>query len=123
MATRVLLRLQDLVAAPWRDKQAKRLVKRLRRHQEELFTFLFEKGVPFQNNLAERAIRPAVIVRKNSYGNRSDQGADAQAVFMTIFQTLKKRGHHPIQTITEALTTYLQTGKLPPLPGRNTSDR
>ncbi|MGF1581315.1 MAG: IS66 family transposase, partial [Gemmataceae bacterium] len=60
---------------------------------------------------------------KNSYGNRSEKGADAQAVFLTIFQTLKKRGHNPITTITSALTTYLQTGQLPPLPAKITSDQ
>jgi hypothetical protein len=27
--------------------------------------------VPFENNHTERSIRPAVILRKNSYGNRS----------------------------------------------------
>ena len=40
------------------------------------------------NNHAERTIRPAVIIRKNSYGNRSQRGADCQAVLMSIFRTL-----------------------------------
>jgi transposase len=92
------------------------LIKRLRRHRNDLFTFLDQPNVPFDNNLAERSIRPAVIIRKNSYGNRSDQGADTQAILMSVFFTLKKRGHHPIQTIYDALTTYLKTGQLPPLP-------
>ena len=109
-------RLQELIATPWEDPQARRLIKRLRRHQDEVFTFLDQPGVPFDNNLAERAIRPAVILRKNSYGNRSDQGADMQAVFMSVFFTLKKRGHNPVKTVQEALTTYLQTGKMPSLP-------
>lgn len=116
-------RVLELADGPWQHKEAKRLVKRLHRHAEELLTFLYQDNVPFENNLAERAIRPAVIVRKNSYGNRSEKGADAQAVFLTIFQTLKKRGHNPITTITSALTTYLQTGQLPPLPAKITSDQ
>ncbi|HUT90482.1 MAG TPA: transposase, partial [Thermoguttaceae bacterium] len=33
-----------------------------------MFTFLDQPGVPFDNNAGERAIRPAVIIRKNSYG-------------------------------------------------------
>ena len=98
------------------------LFKRLRRHRNDLFTFLDQAGVPFDNNLAERAIRPAVIIRKNSYGNRSDQGANVQAILMTIFFTLKKRGHHPINTIYNALTTYLKTGQLPPMPAAITAD-
>ena len=109
-------RLQGLIDTPWTDKQAKRLIKRFRRHQDELFTFLDQSDLPFDNNLAERSIRPAVILRKNSYGNRSQQGADTQAVLMSVFFTLKKRGHNPVAILREALTVYLETGLLPTLP-------
>ncbi len=115
-------RLALLIDTPWEDNQAKRLVKRLRRHCEDLFTFLDQSDVPFDNNHAERIIRPAVIIRKNSYGNRSQRGADCQAVLMSIFRTLKQRGHDPVTTICKALTTYLKTGQLPPLPANITSD-
>jgi hypothetical protein len=113
-------RLQELIDTPWEDKQARRLVKRLRRHQADLFTFLDQLDVPFDNNHAERIIRPAVIIRKNSYCNRSERGADAQAVLMSIYRTLKMRGHDPIATIVKALTDYLRTGILPPLPPKVT---
>ena len=116
---RLHARLAELIAAPWQDSQARRLIKRLRRHQGDLFTFLDQTDVPFDNNHAERAIRPAVIIRKNSYANRSDRGADAQAVLMSIYRTLKQRGHDPITILRNALTTYLTTGQLPPLPAAN----
>jgi transposase len=119
---RLHARLTELIAAPREDKQAKRLVKRLRRHQNDLFTFLDQPGVPFDNNYAERTIRPAVIIRKNSYGNRSERGADCQAVLMSVFRTLKQRGHDPITTIYNALATYVTTGELPPLPKNTASD-
>jgi len=113
---RITARFQELLDTLWQDKHAKRLIKRLRRHQNDLFTFLDQPDVPFDNNTAERAIRPAVIIRKNSYGNRSQRGADCQAVLMSIFRTLKQRGHDPIRTIIDALATYLTTRQLPPLP-------
>jgi transposase len=113
---RLEVRLEALLDHPWKDKNARRLVKRLRRHQNEIFTFLDHPEVPYDNNTAERAIRPAVIIRKNSHANRSEAGADMQAVLMSIFRTLKQRGHNPLQTIVSALSTYLQTGQLPPLP-------
>ena len=116
---RLAERLDELIATPWKDGQAKRLIKRLRRHRDDLFTFLDKPGVPFDNNLAERAIRPAVIIRKNSYANRSRRGADAQAVLMTIYRTLKQRNHDPLTTITEAITCYLKTGNLPELPQKS----
>jgi len=115
-------RLRELIETDWNNSHARRLLKRLRRHQQDLFTFLDRDGVPFENNHAERSIRPAVVIRKNSYGNRSERGADCQAVLMSIFRTLKQRGHDPIRTIIHAVKESLKTGKLPPLPVKVTSD-
>lgn len=113
---RLHARLDALIATPWKDPQAKRLLKRFRRHRAHLFTFLDDPAVPADNNHGERAIRPAVIIRKNSYGNRTQRGADCQAVLMSIYRTLKQRGHDPLATITDALSQYLSTGILPELP-------
>lgn len=118
---RLRRRLAALLDAPWSDAQAKRLLKRLRRHREDLFTFLDHEGVPFDNNHAERSIRPAVILRKNSYGNRSARGADRQAALMSVFRTLKQRGHDPIRVIVHALEHYLAHKQLPPLPTTKTA--
>jgi transposase len=109
-------RLEELIETDWGDGQAQRLIKRLRRHRDDLFTFLDREGVPFENNLAERAVRPAVIIRKNSYCNRSQRGADTQAVLMSVYRTIEQRGHDPLNTLSNALRTYLTTGKLPDLP-------
>jgi transposase len=115
---RLTVRLDELIATEWEDKDAKRLIKRLRRHRDDLLTFLDEADVPFDNNHAERAIRPAVMIRKNSFGNRSARGADTQAVLMSVYRTLQQRGHAPLKTIVDALKNYLATGKLPPLPAK-----
>jgi len=119
---RLTERLDEIIATEWTDRQSRRLVKRLQRHRDELFTFLDKPGVPFDNNLAERAVRPAVVIRKNSNANRSEQGAEIQAVLMTLYRTLKQRGHNALQTITNALRTYVKTGVLPPLPQKATPD-
>jgi hypothetical protein len=120
---RVTARLQSLIDSEWDNSHAKRLIKRLRRHRSDLFTFLDQDNVPFENNHAERCVRPAVIIRKNSYGNRSQRGADCQAVLMSVFRTLKQRGHDPIRTVITALEQYLLTAQLPPLPTKTTSGR
>jgi transposase len=111
-------RLNEIIKTDWGDGQAKRLIKRLKRHRDDLFTFLDKTGVPFDNNLAERAIRPAVIIRKNSYCNRSERGADAQAVLMSVYRTIEQRGHDPLSTLANAIRTYLETGQLPSLPAK-----
>ena len=113
---RIDARLMELARGNYTDADAKRLAKRLRRHCDEIFTFLDRPEVPFDNNLAERMIRPAVVLRKNSQSNRSERGAAVQSILMSIFQTLKLRGLDPLATITEALRTHVATGKLPPLP-------
>jgi hypothetical protein len=109
-------RLHDLLAQPWEERHARRLVKRLRRHASEVFTFLDRPEVPSDNNHGERQIRPAVIVRKNSYANGSTDGAETQAVLMSVFRTLKQRGHNPVAAVIDAVRSYLKTGQLPPLP-------
>jgi uncharacterized protein (UPF0297 family) len=40
-----------------------------------------------------------MIIRNNIYGNRSQRGTDTQAVLMSIYRTLKQRGHDPLAII------------------------
>lgn len=110
------LALDRLLTDPADEPDTWRLFKRVRRYRYDLFTFLDEPGVPPDNNHAEREIRPAVLMRKNSFHNMSPDGATTQAVLMTIYRTLQRRGHQPLQTLTEALRTYVSTGSLPPFP-------
>ena len=91
------------------------MVKRLKRHQDEIFTFLSDADVPFDNNFGERSIRGAVIMRKNSFNNRSDKGAMTQSVLMSVFFTIKQRGLNPVDTVKKALKIYIKTGNLPRL--------
>ena len=119
---RIDRRLVALSEATYADADAARVAKRLRRHTDELFTFLDYPAVPFDNNLAERMIRPAVILRKISQSNRSEKGAATQAVLMSVYRTLKLRSHDPLATITSALRTYLTDGQLPPLPIQSVAD-
>ena len=108
-------RLGLLCEHNWNNTEVRRLMKRLTRHQDELLTFLRNPDVPFDNNAAERAIRGAVIMRKNSYNNRSQRGALTQSVLMSVFFTIKQRGLSPVETVKKALKIYIQSGKLPRL--------
>ena len=118
---RLATRLDELIATGWEAKDAKRLLKRWKRHRDDLFTFLDEPAVPFDNHHAERAIRPAVMIRKNSFGIRSGRGADTQAVLMSVYRTIQQRGQAPLKTIVDALTIDLATGQLPPPPPKATA--
>jgi hypothetical protein len=119
---RIDARLMDLAGGAYADADATRLAARLLKYCDHLFTFLDRPEVPFDNNLAERMIRPGVLLRKTCQGNRSERGAAVQAVLMSVYRTLKLRGHDPIQTVVSALQTYLNTGQLPPLPVQSVAD-
>jgi len=107
----------------WSNKQVKRLLKRLIHHQYELFTFLHNnKDVPYNNNFGERSIRCAVVMRKNSYNNRSKKGALTRSVLMSIFFTIKQRGLNPVDTVKKVLKIYMKTGKPPGLAELATSN-
>lgn len=110
-------RLIALSEGNYDDLDAKRLAERLLRFRDFYFAFLDKPYVPPDNNHAERQIRPAVIMRKNILCNRSNDGAKAQAILMSVFRTLKLRGHDPTKTVAEAMRTLLKAGSLPPLPG------
>lgn len=115
-------RLVALAATNWTNPHAQRLAKRLAKYGDDLLTFVEFEGVPSDNNQAEREIRPAVLMRKASYGNQSEAGADTRAILMTIFRTLKRRGHDPLKVMAHALRDYTLTGQLPPLPEKCTSE-
>lgn len=80
-------RLLDPEARPDHPKIAKRLRKR-KRH---LFTFLRHRGVDATNNAAERALRPAVVARKISCGNRTEQGKNTWQVLASIAATCSQQ--------------------------------
>ena len=81
---------QGFIFHPPNNKDLKRLSKRLIKYRREMFTFVKTEVEPTNNN-AEREIRPAVLMRKTSYGNRSERGAKTQAVLMSVIRTCAKQ--------------------------------
>jgi hypothetical protein len=80
-----------------------RFARRLERHKDEIFTFLYEKNVDYHNNHAEQQIRPDVIFRKITFGNRSPQGAENHSVIMSILQTARLNGIDPLSALERIL--------------------
>ena len=71
------------------------LAKRLLRHQDELFPFVLIPGLPADNNLAERSIRPLVIMRKISGGSRSAEGTKTRLTLASLLHTWSARHLNP----------------------------
>jgi hypothetical protein len=102
--------LMDFTFPNPNKKILERFAKRLTRHKDELLTFLYEKDIDFHNNHAEQQIRPDVIFRKITFGNRSDKGVQNHNVLMSILQTAKLNNLDPIKTLERIL---LPNGKNP----------
>lgn len=81
----------------------RRFAKRLERHKGEIVTFLYEKNIDYHNNHAEQQIRPDVIFRKITFGNRSCRGAENHSVIMSIIQTAKLNGINPLEALLKLL--------------------
>jgi transposase len=96
---RLYNRLDQFLKATYEDKDAIRLIKRLKRHRNELFTFLEYEGISPYNNHAEQQMRKPVLTRKVSQQNRSHQGAKTQAVLMTLFRSAELQDKNPIETV------------------------
>lgn len=80
------------------------LAQRLLRHQDELFQFVVRDGVASDNNLAERAARPLVVVRKISGGSRSRRGTRTRMALATLFGTWQVRGLNPLDECVRLLS-------------------
>jgi transposase len=68
------------------------LCKRLLRHQEELFQFVVVPGLSSSNNLAERSVRPVVVVRKVSGGTQSPRGSQTRMTLSSLMGTWRAKG-------------------------------
>ena len=113
---RLHTRLEKMVAGEHTDKDVKRLIKRLKRHKAELFTFLEHPDVSPYNNHAEQQMRKAVMCRKVSQQNRSETGAVTQAVLMTLFRTAELQKQNPVETVLTLTKSAIEKGKPVQLP-------
>jgi transposase len=71
------------------DRKTRGTCKKILASANALWTFLKTPGVEPTNNIAERAIRPAVIVRKRSFGSDSEQGATFFARILSAVTSLR----------------------------------
>ncbi len=92
-------RLNQLIADPYDDQDARRLAKRLENFRGELLTFLDHEGVAPTNNHAERQMRKPVVARKVCQQNRSERGAKTHAILLSLFRTAELQGHQPVNFV------------------------
>lgn len=76
-------------------------LKYLQRHWKGLTLFLRQEGAPLDNNLVERALKKAVLHRKNAMFYRTIHGAEVGDLFMTLIETCRLNGVNSFDYLVE----------------------
>ena len=103
----------------WRDskhEKARALAVELLNDWEAIFQVLSHPHWPLTNNEAERALRHWVLLRKISYGTRSERGSRIFALLASVIDTCRKRGHSPWPYLRSAIRDRRAGLPLAPLP-------
>jgi len=87
----------------------------LHKHREWLWTFVDQTGIEPTNNTAERAIRPAVIYRKLSFGTQSASGSRFIERMLTVSETCRLQQRSIFGYLTAAVEAHLQSRPAPSL--------
>jgi transposase len=88
---RLFNQLADLLNRPVRASAFQRFAAHLSIELPAVFGFLFDPTVDATNWRAEQALRPAVVNRKVSGGNRSSRGAATQQILTSVIHTARLR--------------------------------
>ena len=80
-----------------------RFCQKLLEHYDKLWTYLRVPDMEPTNNIAERSLRPIVLLRKKSLGTKSKDGMVFVATITTVCQTLRKQSRKIINFITCAM--------------------
>jgi len=100
---------------PKLHKLQKQALRSMKRHWDGLTVFVSDPRVPLHNNRAERLIRNAVILRKNSFGSGTEWAGNLTAKLLTLFQTWLVNDLNPEDLLLDYFNTCSQTpGKPPP---------
>jgi len=71
------------------------------KHWDKLTLFLKQPGAPLDNNICERALKKAILHRKNSYFYKTQNGARVGDLFMSLIHTCELNGVNPFDYLTE----------------------
>jgi transposase len=99
---------QELLSQP-RPGAEEKVRLRLFKQRDHLFTFLDHPEVDATNNLAERQLRPAVIARKLSCGNKTSRGARTWEILASLAASCAQCGESFAQLIKQ--TAVLSTAR------------
>jgi len=71
------------------------------RHWEKLTLFLRQAGAPLDNNVCERALKKAILHRKNALFYKTQNGARVGDLFMSLIYTCQLNDVNPLDYLTQ----------------------
>jgi transposase len=75
----------------------------MRKHWDKVTLFLHKPGAPLDNNIVERALKKAILHRKNALFYKTDNGARVGDLFMSLIHTCELNGVDPFDYLTQLL--------------------
>jgi hypothetical protein len=75
-------------------------IRYMLRHWEPLTLFLRQAGAPLDNNVCERALKKAILHRKNALFYKTQNGADVGDLFMSLIYTCQLNEVNPFDYLT-----------------------
>ena len=97
------------------DRKAAGLCRELTKWWPALWTFARIDGVEPTNNVAERALRPAVLWRKGSFGSDSEAGSRFAERLLTVVATCRQQGRRLLDFLVAGGEAALQGTARPSL--------
>ena len=97
------------------EKKTAGMCKEMLKLEGALWNFVDIEGLEPTNNVAERAIRPAVLWRKGSFGNDSSNGSRYAERILTAVSTVRLRGGDVLEYLAEACASHRESRAVPSL--------
>jgi hypothetical protein len=76
-------------------------IRYMLRHWDKLTLFLRQAGAPLDNNVCERALKKAILHRKNALFYKTQNGARVGDLFMSLIYTCQLNEANPFDYLTE----------------------
>jgi transposase len=102
-----------LLAEPRTQPGDMAIQNRVGKRRDDIMGCLYEPAAEPTNNRAERSLRPAVIARKVSCGNKTEAGAECQQILVSLATTCVQRGKDFIAWLASCLPMGARADPIP----------
>ncbi|HEX9640461.1 MAG TPA: IS66 family transposase [Candidatus Krumholzibacteria bacterium] len=83
------------------------------KHWEALTLFLRKPGAPLDNNICERALKRAILHRKNAYFYKTENGARVGDLYMSLIYSAEMAGTSPLEYLNALQVHHAEVARDP----------